>query len=186
MIAVFSQSNLRKTALSAVCLLVIGGITQGEAVGQAEAQTVDPAFNVAHPMAKLAKLESSPLISGKQGRHYLKMTYDTGIAFARAQSELSALFGAPGDVFSGESVWYPNNPGHGSNSAKVITVQLKYDETGNLVVLADGRLAQDRGGPLLVGPKNALENKPESAAAAQQKSEQQRILQDKRLKGSDF
>ena len=92
-------------------------------------------------------------------RKFLSLDLGNAGNFEQIESLIIGQFGEPNEEFSGESVWFVDSEYAGPNTAKYMTVQLKNNKTGQLVLIADARLASERGGPLIVGPANAMVRK---------------------------
>jgi len=115
-------------------------------------------------------MQSLPGQTGKperQGKKYLKLDFSSDTSFETVATQMTEKFGPANETFTSEKVWYLEPARRGRKQARFMTVQLKYSETGQLVLLADSRLAKERGGPLMVGDKDRYNQKSLSAAPRQ-------------------
>jgi len=112
-----------------------------------------------HPLIMMEDISSRHQTSIIRKNNFLKIGFGNSGDFDQIKSILTQKFGAPSEEFPLESVWYIDIPNKGPNLAKYITAQLRYDNSGHLELVADGRLADQRGGPLIVGPANAMVRK---------------------------
>lgn len=105
----------------------------------------------------------------KKGKAFT-LVFDDTQTLNGASESLQSTLGQPSETFEREHVWYVDNPYRTENGAKIMTLQLKTNRQGQLVLKVDGRNNDERDQPLVVGPEERFSKK--SRRIAKRRAEQ--------------